>query len=61
MQHHRSLPALAAILLSACFNPDFPLDRPCGSDGWCPPGQDCIEMVCRQPGYVPPPGDVCAK
>jgi trimeric autotransporter adhesin len=57
MQHHRLLPALAAILLSACFEPAYPGDRPCGADGWCPPGQDCIEMVCRLPGYVPPPPD----
>jgi hypothetical protein len=60
MQPHRSLPALAAILLSACFAPEYPANRPCGADGWCPPGQDCIEMVCRLPGYVPPRPDASA-
>jgi hypothetical protein len=54
MQPHRSLPALAALLLSACFDPGYPANRPCGADGWCPPGQDCVDMVCRLPGYVPP-------
>jgi hypothetical protein len=41
-------------LSSSCFDPSYPADRPCGADGWCPPGQGCIDMVCRLPGYVPP-------
>jgi hypothetical protein len=41
-------------LSSSCFDPSYPADRPCGADGWCPPGQGCIDNVCRLPGYVPP-------
>jgi hypothetical protein len=41
-------------LSSSCFDPSYPADRPCGADDWCPPGQGCIDMVCRLPGYVPP-------
>ena len=61
MQSHRPLPALAAMLLSACFAPEYPANRPCGADGWCPPGQDCIEMVCRLPDYMPPRLDASVR
>ncbi len=45
----------AAVLLSACFDPRYPPQNPCGEDGWCPPRQMCIEGFCRLPGFPPPP------
>lgn len=44
-----------AVLLSACFDPRYPPQNPCGEDGWCPPRQMCVEGFCRFPGFPPPP------
>jgi hypothetical protein len=43
----RPLIVVAALGLTSCFNPDYPVDLPCDPAGWCPPGQVCsVRNIC---------------
>lgn len=44
------------LALGACFSPSAPSGVPCapeGSSPRCPTGQECIDEVCRPPGFDP--------
>ncbi|MBZ0238884.1 MAG: hypothetical protein K8M05_41620 [Deltaproteobacteria bacterium] len=41
-----------AVLVAACFEPDYPRGLACSSGGTCPPGQVCNGFVCVAGGGV---------
>lgn len=44
MTSSRCLAVVMAVALAACFDPDYPTNLPCGTDGFCPPGQRCSAL-----------------
>ncbi len=47
--------ALLAVVLGACFNPDYPVGLPCGPDRFCPDGQTCSAQNICESDDAPPP------
>lgn len=47
MTSSRCLVVVMAVALVTCFDPDYPVNLPCGDDDYCPPGLTCSALdVC---------------